>query len=264
MRYRLGSILLLMLWLAVPAQAEEASAPEHVVWDKTPIQLSLPLGTERRIDFPVPIKLEAPGEVVAASKPIQIREDGSVYWTATQAFAPVRVKAITFTGYSYFLDVEARKGAPSHPLVVLDDRVPADETDPVVQARQRPQYQYDDVDLVRFAAQNVYAPLRLIKALPGVIQVPVPEQASGLYRGHELTIEPMAQWRSPTAPSRYVTTLRVTSNALQAVVFDPRRLRGQWLSAASQHAVIHPAGTDGDTTIWYLVSAQPFEETCPW
>ena len=117
---------------------------------------------------------------------------------------------------------------------------------------------------MRFAAQSVYAPLRLIKPLPGVIQMPVPEQAYLLYRGHELTIEPMAQWRSPTAPSRYVTALRVTSNSLQEVVFDPRRLRGQWLSAASQHAVIHPAGRDGDTTTWYLVSAQPFEETCPW
>ena len=94
-----------------------------------------------------------------------------------QAFKPERVKAITFTGYSYFLDVEARKDAPSHPLVVLDDRVPVDAG---CEHRPRPgndrSYDYDDVDLVRFAAQNVYAPLRLIKPLPGVTRVPVPEQ----------------------------------------------------------------------------------------
>ena len=42
--------------------------------------------------------------------------------------------------------------------------------------KQHLAYDYDDVDLVRFAAQNVYAPMRLIKPLPGVMRVPVPER----------------------------------------------------------------------------------------
>lgn len=254
---------LLFLLIAVCAQAQESMEVEHIVWDKTPIKLTLPVGKERRIDFPVPIKLEAPAVVVNASKPIQIREDGSVYWTATQVFKPERVKAITFTGYSYFLDVEARKDAPSHPLVVVDDRVPVDQDEKQTMIERHRSYDYDDVDLARFAAQNVYAPMRLIKPLPGVTRIPVVERDYPLYRGADLTLEPLAQWRSPTIPTRYVTAVRVTSNALHESVFDPRQLRGAWLSATAQHPVVHPAGSDGDTTTWYLVSARPFEETCP-
>lgn len=258
MRYRLPLILLLL----TAGHAMAATDLEHVVWDKTPIKVVLPVGEERRIDFPVPIKLEAPATLVSASQPIQIREDGSVYWTATQPFKADRVKAITFTGYSYFLDVEARKGGHTHPLVILDDRVPVSEEEQA-QRRQRPTYFYDDVDLARFAAQNVYAPMRLIKPLPGVTRLPVPVRDYPLYRGNDLTVEPLAQWRAPTQPTRYVTALRVTSHALQETVFDPRLLRGDWLSATAQHPVIHAAGSDGDTTTWYLVSAHPFEETCP-
>ncbi|MEN8168378.1 MAG: TIGR03749 family integrating conjugative element protein [Pseudomonadota bacterium] len=253
--------LMLLLLLGV-SSTMAATDLEHVVWNKTPIKVTLPVGEERRIDFPVPVKLEVPAALAQASKPIQIREDGSVYWTANKAFKADRVKAITFTGYSYFLDVEARKGGLTHPLVILDERVPGVE-DEKAQLRQRRSYDYDDVDLARYAAQNVYAPMRLIKPLPGVTRMPVPDRDYPLYRGKDLTVEPLAQWRSPTMPSRYVTALRVTSQSLTETVFDPRQLRGDWLSAAAQHPVIHPAGSDGDTTTWYLVSAHPFEETCP-
>lgn len=256
-------LLLSLLFFSLCAQAQDTSDVEHVVWDKTPIKLTLPVGKERRIDFPVPIKLETPSSLVEASKPIQIREDGSVYWTAKETFKPERVKAITFTGYSYFLDVEARKDAPSHPLVVLDDRVPVDQDEKTAELNRHLAYDYDDVDLVRFAAQNVYAPMRLVKPLPGVTRVPVPDQAYPLYRGDDLTLEPLAQWRSPTIPTRYVTAVRVISNTLYESIFDPRLLRGDWLSATAQHPVVHPAGSNGDTTTWYLVSAHPFEETCP-
>ena len=259
MRY----LLLLFFSFSLCAMAQDGREVEHIVWDKSPIKISLPVGKERRVDFPVPIKLEAPAAVVDASKPIQIREDGSVYWTATKAFKPERVKAITFTGYSYFLDVEAKKGAPSHPLVVVDDRVPVDEDVKQAEILRHLAYNYDDVDLARFAAQNVYAPMRLIKPLPGVTRVQVPEREYPLYRGEDLTLEPLAQWRSPTIPTRYVTAVRVTSNTLRESIFDPRRLRGDWLSASAQHPVVGPAGTEGDTTTWYLVSARPFEETCP-
>ena len=56
-------LLFPLLFISLCAQAHETTDVEHVVWDKTPIKLSLPVGKERRIDFPVPIKLEAPSIV---------------------------------------------------------------------------------------------------------------------------------------------------------------------------------------------------------
>jgi hypothetical protein len=37
-------------------------------------------------------------------------------------------------------------------------------------------------------------------------------------------------------------------------------LRGDFLAASSQHSRVNAAGEEGDTTTWYLVSDQPFDE----
>jgi integrating conjugative element protein (TIGR03749 family) len=251
-----------MLCIPLHSMADNTAHSEHVVWDRSPIQVVLPVGKERRIDFPVPISLNAPRELVSASKPIQIREDGSVYWTANKHFDAQRVQAITTTGYSYFLDVSAKKGAAAHPLVILDDRLVDDSKKNELNIRQA--YDYDTVDLVRYASQNIYAPSRLIKVLPGVTRIPVSSQAcsENLYRFHQLSYEPIAQWQSPAVPTRYVTAVHVSSESSDEFVFDPRLLRGDWVAASAQHVILGPAGTDADNTTWYLVSAHPFEEVC--
>jgi integrating conjugative element protein (TIGR03749 family) len=248
--------------LSFSASLSGDPGPEHIIWDRSPIKVVLPIGKERRIDFPVPIKLVAPPEVVSASKPIQIREDGSVYWTATKPFKVQRVQAITVTGYSYLLDVEAKKVSTSHPIVIIDERVPVEDDEESVTER-RHSYNYDFVDLTRLAAQSVYAPGRLVKALPGVTRVSVSGLACSnhLYRFHELNIRPIASWQSPGVPTRYVTAVRVKSRSSEETVFDPRLLRGTWLAASAQHSVLGPAGSDDDNTTWYLVSAGTFEES---
>jgi integrating conjugative element protein (TIGR03749 family) len=256
-------VLFTLIYIPQYALGETAANPEHIVWDRSPIQVTLPVGQERRIDFPVPVKLVATKKAVKASKPIQIREDGSIYWTALQPFETQRIQAVTFTGYSYFLDVSAKKGGASHPIIILDDRMPADAQ--MSADKKKPlTYDYDAADLVRYAAQSSYAPVRLVKPLPGITRVPVAPQACSdhLYRFHPLSYEPIAQWQSPGIPTRYVTAVRVTSRASDEVVFDPRLLRGDWIAASTQHIVLEAAGNDGDNTTWYLVSAQPFEETC--
>jgi len=252
-------LLITLLLIIHVSGLSHASDVEHIVWDRSPIQIVLPVGQERRIDFPVPIHLEMPRALQDASKPIQIREDGSVYWTAIKPFEKTRVKVLTHTGYSYFLDVSAKKNGHDHHVVIVDNRISKAVEDAVALGVAR-QYQYDYVDLARFAAQSVYAPLRLIKPLPGVAQVGIETEEVPLYRGRDLLTQPMAQWKSPTVPAFYVTAVRVTSNALEAIVFDPRLLRGDWLTASAQHAVVHPAGEDGDTTTWYLISKAPFSE----
>ena len=81
---------------------------EHRVWNKTPIHIVLPVGVERRIDFPLRINLQVPRSVRDFSERIQISESGSIYWVAAKSFGRQRVNAITDTGYSYILDIEAR------------------------------------------------------------------------------------------------------------------------------------------------------------
>jgi len=254
-------LLILLFSFNVPGYA--SNDPEHIIWEKAPIKISLPVGRERRIDFPVSVEIELTEIANQNSKTLQIREDGSIYWTAKSTFDQQRIVVFTKTGYTYLMDVEARNNAPTHPIVIIDERIEKNNSLKAEIAQRKKQYDYDYVDLARFAAKNVYAPLRLITPLPGVIRIGVQKKNYPLQRGGDLMTMPMAQWKSPTIPSFYVTAIKVTSNALDEVVFDPREIRGEWLAAASQHAVINPAGTDGDTTTWYLISTHPFEEAAP-
>jgi len=239
---------------------------DHVIWNNIPIRVVLPVGRERRIDFPVAVKVEWPDDVARNTRNLQLRENGSVYWTAETAFEKQRVNVYTFTGESYLLDVEARPDAPARTLVILDDRFNSnvDNNDGQHNGQHLPApAALDSVDLVRFVSQQLYAPRRLVKKLPGLTRVPVSTEDRPLYKGGELRTSPIAQWKTAGVPALYVTAIRVTSNSLHAVALDPRNLRGDWLNATPQHGRVHPAGDDCDTTAWYLVSSRPFEEAAP-
>ena len=79
------TLILCLLPLALLAQPVDLI--EHRVWNKTPIHIVLPVGKERRIDFPLSVQLQVPATVKALSERIQITESGSVYWIAREPFA---------------------------------------------------------------------------------------------------------------------------------------------------------------------------------
>ena len=117
------------------------------------------------------------------------------------------------------------------------------------------------VALTRFAAQQLYAPERLLRELEGVYRVPVSDQGTvPLIRTAgtlaEIEATPLASWADETG--LYVRLRNLTS---QPVVLDPRTaLRGEWLAATFQHARLFPAGHEADTTAVYLISARPFAD----
>ena len=271
-RIRIHGLLKVLLGLCLlfsvsAAMAEEASVADrtprevvdHVVWKNVPIRVILPVGEERRLDFPATVKIEWPRTVEEKTRRLQIRENGSVYWTAAAPFESQRVNVMTTTGETYLLNVEARENASARTLVILDDRFPVQEAK-ATQKRKRKTASLDAVDLVRFAAQMLYGPRRVVKALPGMVQIPVDTQDLPLYKGGALRTSPIAQWK---AGALYVTAVRVTSDSLESVELDPRLLRGDWISATPQHSWVAESGGVGDTTAWYLVSDRPFEEVAP-
>jgi len=250
---------------SIPPNIQSAhEVVDHVIWKNIPIRIVLPVGRERRIDFPTAVKIEWPNDVARSTRNLQLRENGSVYWTAGNAFNRQRVNVFTFTGESYLLDVEAHPDAPARTLVILDDRFDTGDGNTEGQhTANNKSTHLDSVDLVRFASQMLYAPRRLVKKLPGVTRVPVTKEDVPLYKGGELRTSPIAQWKTSGVPALYVTAIRVTANALIPVTLNPRNLRGDWLNATPQHGRVNAAGDEGDTTAWYLMSSRPFEESVP-
>ena len=234
----------------------EAPAPERITWQKTPIVVALTVGKERRVDFPGPVKVGLPPAIQSALRVQSVA--GTVYLLAHQPFEATRVmvRAVD-SGAVYLLDLSAdNEGEPKPAIQILEPetRIAGAATDEGTPPPELPAYGY--VTLTRFAAQQLYAPARLLHDLPGVVRVPVRHEAVRLVRAAPIEASPLVAWR---ASGLYITAVKLRNLGTQAVTLDPRTLRGSWLTAAFQHNRLHPTGDEADTTALYLISARPFE-----
>jgi integrating conjugative element protein (TIGR03749 family) len=158
----------------------------------------------------------------------------------------------------YVLDVSAHAAdpkSPSLPMVqILAAKSPPDDlaSDPSVASA--PQWGY--VALTRYAAQQHYAPARLLSIVPGIVRTPVTQRPFELVMGGQVDAVPVAAWR---AGLHTVTAVKLSNKTRHPVVLDPRQLRGSWLTATFQHNRLLPSGDDADSTAVYLVSDRPFE-----
>jgi integrating conjugative element protein (TIGR03749 family) len=254
----LSWVLVLGLGLAAAPARAEVTIPERIVWQKVPIALALTVGKERRVDFPGPVEVGLPAPLQSAVRVQSIA--GSVYLLAHDEFDATRVRIReTETGRMYLLDLSAKgQGGSGVPVEVYASEEPPDPGAPSDRAGASapvlPSYGY--VTLTRFAAQQLYAPARLLRDLPGVVRVPVKRAEVALMHGASVTAEPLVAWR---AGDRYLTAVKLTNQTDQPLTLDPRSLRGDWLSAAFQHHRLLPNGDESDTTALYLISKRPFE-----
>ena len=247
-------------WLAVTGAEETAGPPERIAWRKVPIELVLPVGEERLVHFPASVSVGVPASLGPLVRAQSV--DGTVYLLAHEPFESQRVMVRELeSGRVYLLDVAASNTeGQRHAVHVF---VPRDEAEPdgaaasVARSLSRPGApEHGYPTLVRFAAQQLYAPARLLRELPGVTRTPVRRDPVPLLRGGAVVATPLAAWR---AGGLHVTAVKLVNGSGLARELDPRDLRGDWLAAAFQHNRLLPAGDEADTTAVYLISARPFE-----
>jgi len=250
-----------------PAHVEEIDSrgPERVVWRKTPIAIPLIVGEERLIHFPESVSIGLPQSLTARLRSQSI--NGTLYLLARQSFESTRVMVRSENGGPLFvLDLSAALSSEERPplpdvQVVLDtskvaagsDGSDTDSAETTTGNRFSP---WGYVALTRYAAQQLYAPERLVPNTPGVVAIPVQVAPVGLLRGGGVEAVPVAAWK---AGLHYVTAARLTNHSAKAVILDPRELRGAWLAATFQHNRLLPSGSDEDTTVVYLISDRPFD-----
>ena len=244
-----------MLLLANMLVQAETELPERIEWKKAPIRLTLTVGQEQRIEFPAAVKVGVPAAVQPLLRTQSV--NGALYLLAHAPFGSSRLMVREFdTGRIYLFDVTAtEEGGANHPLQIYvtdeseTDKDHATETNAPVQ--EQPGY----IQLTRFAAQQLYAPARLVKDRPGINRVPVTRDTVDLLQGGMVEARPLVAWR---AGGLYVTAVKLTNRSEQAQTLDSREIRGAWLSATFQHHRLLPKGDEADTTAVYLVSARPF------
>jgi integrating conjugative element protein (TIGR03749 family) len=232
---------------------------ERVVWRKTPISIPLVVGEERLVHFPDSVSVGLPQSLIPLLRSQSI--NGTLYLLARQPFETTRVMVRSESdGPMYVLDISAAPDEPesrSLPDVQILLEIPQDTS--AAQAESKDSNRSlprSYVAMTRYAAQQLYAPTRLMPSQLGVVAMPIEAEPVDLVYGGKIEAVPVAAWKSGL---QYLTAVKLTNRTRKAVVLDPRELRGAWLAATFQHNRLLPAGSEADTTAVYLVSDRPFD-----
>lgn len=252
---------LLIRFILVMACIDSGSvfAVERLFWDKVPLRITLPVGKERLVSFPADVRVGMPGSL--SSKLRTQSNQGTVYWKASEAFDTRRIEVREIkSNRIYLIDLRATTKANSvTPIEVVfkeprEDSVNKTSSDSNSKTLKKPGY----IELTRFAAQQLYAPARLLKASTRIHRVSVTRHTiTHLIHGEQIEATPVASWQSG---SLYITAVELKNTSDQFITFDPRYLRGEWRTATYQHIRLHPTGSESDTTAVYLISDRPFFE----
>ncbi|MBI6567554.1 TIGR03749 family integrating conjugative element protein [Pseudomonas synxantha] len=241
--------LILMLVVAA-GWCSAVGAVEVKYWDRLPLAVPLTVGQERVLMLDEDVRVGVPGTIAGKLRVQSV--GGTVYLRAAETLPPTRLQLQSVkSGDIILIDIEALEGsealepvkivaqAPTPDLEAAKDTAPAATPVPVV--------------LTRYAAQNLYAPLRTVAPLPGVRRVPLSDSAafSMLLPTEQVSIKALAAWR---LGDYWVTAVKIVNRGPGKVALDPRHLQATLYAATFQHADLGLAGTPEDTTVAYLVT----------
>lgn len=232
--------------------------PAHIVWDgETPIVIILPVGKERIIHFPGQVQFGYDRSLLP-SYLLQVQNNNeTLYLTAYQAFPTQRVKIkLVNSGKIIYLDLSAKnQGASNIPLDVViqnpEENLPATQ-----QNSEETNISY--LTLTRFAAQQLYAPQRLItEASADIYRTPMhTSHTVPLLLDGSVIAMPLASWRGGDLT---VTAVLLRNQLQQSIDLDPRQLCGDWRAATFfPQNQLSKAGEPRDTTTVFLVSDSSF------
>ena len=282
LRGGLSSIAVAVLF-AMPVQAGT------VVWRNLPITLDLVVGGEQMILLPGNGSVGLPPPLSSQQVLKTLSNNGTVYLTALEAFDVERVQVRLDNGEFILIDVSARveKAPPAtlEPLHIVLDRADADKRLSQAEAKgAQNSYPLSGAadergpatlfELIRYAAQDLYSPKRLVSAVSGIRPVPVGITGNytamydqGRHRG--LLIHPHKAW---SAGGLYVTAFIVTNKHTHPVILDNRRVQHtanaqrsgvapHFVASAFFHREVAPRDQEGNQTTLFIVTDKPIRRT---
>lgn len=262
--------VLALLGLLALAAAPAAQAVEILRWERMPLAVPLKVGQERIVFIDRNVRVGVPAGI---GERLRVQSaGGAVYLRASEPIEPTRLQLQDAdTGALILLDIAAEPAkdgeAELEPVRIVEgNSTPARYDDQPGDTDEAPARAQDQagaraarretpvpVVLTRFAAQNLYAPLRTVEPLPGVMRVNLRRD---LALGTLMPTQPvhavaLASWR---LEDQWVTAVRLTNNSSGWITLDPRILQGDFLTATFQHEALGPRGAPEDTTVLYLVT----------
>ena len=235
-------------------------AVEVLRWERLPLAVHLVVGQERVLFVERKVRIGVPPSVTDRLR--TQTADNAVYLRASAPLPPTRLQLQDIeTGALVLIDVSAEAASPDQtplePVRIVDASTsthdghasyaqsePADTT-----SRETPV----PVMLTRYAAQSLYAPLRTVEPLPGVVRVPLRGDLplDTLIPTQPIRVSALVAWR---LNDEWITALKLTNLGSELVELDPRTLQGDFVAATFQHRSLGPAGKATDTTVLYLIT----------
>lgn len=248
--------------LFVPA----ASAVEILRWERLPLAVPLTVGQERIVFVDRNVRIGVPASV---GDRLRVQSaGGAVYLRASEPIEPIRLQLQDAdSGALILLDIAAHPAkdgeAALEPIRIVESGATStrygDQTDATAASatpRGEPAARRETpvpVVLTRHAAQQLYAPLRTVEPVAGVMRVNLRRDLDlrSLLPTEPVSASALAGWR---LEDQWVTAVRLTNTGAGWVQLDPRALQGDFLTATFQHSSLGPRGTPEDTTVVYLVT----------
>ncbi|PFG25109.1 integrating conjugative element protein (TIGR03749 family) [Pseudomonas lurida] len=247
-----------------------AQAVEIMTWERLPLPVPLHIGQERVIFIDQNVRVGVPRSLTHT---LRIQSTGGVlYLRASAPIPPTRLQLQdVHTGEIILVDVATTEAIDQQLLepvkIVKAARPPKsygsvhersdtdDDPSSPGTAQAKPEHHETPlpVVLIRYAAQSLYAPLRTVEPLQGVIQV---GQRRALDLINLMPTQPvnatlLGAWQ---LENYFVSAIKLSNTSTQPLNLDPRELQGDFISAAFQHQTLGAADLPTDTTVAYLVT----------
>lgn len=246
--------------LALPSAP--SLAVEVMEWKRLPLAIPLFVGQERVLFVDRNVRVGMPSHL---GDRLRVQSAaGTVYLRANEPIEPTRLQLQdAVTGELILLDIAAETPGDGQtqlePVRIVEALVDGQRTkDNAVQLPAQPSEPPPPqtpipVALTRFAAQNLYAPLRTVEPLHGVRRANLPANLplELLLPSLPVSAKALAAWR---LDDYWVTAIRLTNQIQANVDLDPRLLLGDFATATFQHTFLGPKGTPEDTTVVYLTT----------
>ena len=226
--------LLMTFSLLIIGASPKSLAARTVLWDKTVIPIELTVGVEQLLHFD--------GSVSPGLSPLLSKKDffrvlstnGTVYMTALQPFDGQRVKFKTHNGDYILVDLSAqtlevppKSVEPLHVVISNRDNAMGASAESERSRGEGRAPLVSMFDVLRYGAQSLYSPERVIKPVAGIsdVDIKIRNDLRGLYKASNtksLSIKVVTGWQSSGI---YVTALRIKNDSNHSIVFDPSKLQ---------------------------------------
>jgi len=243
-------IKIISLWLCL-INLSYALQSEHMVWEKVPLNIELPIKQERLIQFPQNIKV-IDQNLSPALDVLKVK--GSLYLKAQDTFKLARIIVqLIPDGEVIILNLNASEQFNNTtPIEILTD-------DPKRESEEsNSHYEYNPIQLTRFAIQALYAPARVQQIPNGVYRTPMQTHKTiPLFYGASIEAHPIASWRGG---SLHITAVELKNLLNKSVRLKADNLIGQWHTASFYPSNQLAARTHHESTTVFLVSDIPFHQ----